>query len=209
MALRGVVGTYPLVKGFCWYVILCIYGELLKPSSWNQKFDRWCDLPSVSLHARNFWAKSLSILFFLTFGTSFLFKQIGFGGASFWVGWGWEPKSWFEPTPPQKKKTCVLSKVGMYRILSSILGGCPSILTVNLVLEKLELLQIPLRTKNWLRRKLQEYPLKQMQIILGVTSEVKSEETWVGSTPHTITEANEGLTGIGDFLLEFFFVSRL
>ncbi len=43
-----------------------------------------------------------------------------------------------------------------------------------------------------------------LQIILGVSSEMKSEEKRVGSTPHTVTGANKGLEG---FPTNFLFVS--
>ena len=49
-----------------------------------------------------------------------------------------------------------------------------------------------------------EEELEELQIILGVSSEMKSEEKWVGSTPHTVTGANKGLEG---FPTKFLFVS--
>lgn len=85
--------------------------------------------PSLCMQ-ETFGQQSLSMLFFLTFGTSFLLKQIGFWGRKFLgFGWGWGAKIMIW----NQKNMCFLSKVGMYRILPSILGGCPSILTVNLV----------------------------------------------------------------------------
>lgn len=121
---QGVVGTYPLVKGFCWYVIIFMGNSLSQAVEIRSLIADVTFPPSLCMQ-ETFGQQSLSMLFFLTFGTSFLLKQIGFWGRKFLgFGWGWGAKIMIW----NKKNMCFLSKVGMYRILPSILGGCPSIL---------------------------------------------------------------------------------
>lgn len=171
---QGVVGTYPLVKGFCWYVIIFMGNSLSQAVEIRSLIADVTFPPSLCMQ-ETFGQQSLSMLFFWLLEPPFCWSKLVFGGASFWgLAEAEGPKSWFET-----KKTCVfLAKWGCIGFCHLYLGVAHLYLTVNPVTcpgKTGVTLQIPLRTKNWLRRKLQEYPLKRMQSILGVTSEVKSE----------------------------------
>ena len=144
-------------------------------------------------------------VFFWLLEPPFCWSKLALGPQFFWLAWGggakimiWNPQ----------KNMCFLSKVGMYRILPSILGGCPSILTVNLVTcpGKTGVTSDPLTNQELTPKKTAgisletnaKYPWSYFRI------EIRRNMGWIYA-PYN--NRGKGLIGIGDFLLESFFVS--